>query len=158
MIRFLTALVLAVMVTTSAQAIFTEERLKDPAQEARAQELMKELRCLVCQNQAISESHASLARDLRELLRERIAAGDTDQEALDFMVARYGDWVLLDPPIKVKTYILWFGPLLILIPGLFISAAYLRRRRAAGRAGGGSEAPLSDAERAELDRVLSDQR
>ncbi|ANK80323.1 MAG: hypothetical protein TEF_05605 [Rhizobiales bacterium NRL2] len=141
-----------------AQAIFTEKPLEDPQKEARAQELMKELRCLVCQNQAISESHAPLARDLRVLLRERIAAGDTNEEARDYMVARYGDWVLLDTPMKATTYLLWFGPLLILVPGLIISAVYLRRRRAAGRAGGGNEAPLTEAERAELDRALSDQR
>ncbi|PJK31022.1 cytochrome c-type biogenesis protein [Minwuia thermotolerans] len=141
-----------------ALAIFTEKPLEDPQKEARAQELMKELRCLVCQNQAISESHAPLARDLRVLLRERIAAGDTNEEARDYMVARYGDWVLLDTPMKATTYLLWFGPLLILVPGLIISAVYLRRRRAAGRTGGGNEAPLTEAERAELDRALSDQR
>lgn len=156
MIRFFALLAVAVALALPANAIFTEKPLENPKQEARAQHLMKELRCLVCQNQAISESHAPLARDLRVLLRERIAAGDTDQEALDFMVARYGDWVLLDPPINAKTYILWFGPLLILIPGFIISAIYLRRRRAAAKAGA-NDAPLTDAERAELDRALSDQ-
>jgi cytochrome c-type biogenesis protein CcmH len=148
----------ALLLAAPAQAIFTEKPLENPQQEARAQELMKELRCLVCQNQAISESHAPLARDLRVVLRERIAAGDSDAEALDYMVQRFGDWVLLNPPFKMNTLILWLGPLLILAPGAVITFLYLRRR---GRRGGPAPAgarPLDDAEQRELERALSDQR
>ena len=157
----LAALVALALVTAlPAHAIFTEKPLEDPAKEARAQALMKELRCLVCQNQAISESNAPLARDLRVVLRERLAAGDSDSEALDFMVERFGDWVLLDPPFKAKTLILWLGPLLILIPGAVIAFFYLRRRGPfAAAAGGGVPAgsrPLDDGERQELQRALSE--
>jgi len=147
---------LAVMLLSgTAQAIFTEQPLSDPSEEARAQHLMKELRCLVCQNQAISESHAPLARDLRVVLRERIAAGDSDTAALDYMVQRYGDWVLLDPPFKMKTLILWLGPLIILIPGLIIVFVFLRRR--SSPLATASVAPALDtAEQEELKRALTD--
>lgn len=152
--RLLLALLCVLALAQPAAAIFTEKPLPDPAQEARAQELMQELRCLVCQNQAISESHAPLAHDLRVLLRERIAAGDTNEEALDFMVQRYGDWVLLDPPLKPKTYVLWFGVPVIFLVGLVITFFYLRRRpEAASRA---RTEPLSEAERAEIERALGE--
>ncbi|WP_416899388.1 MAG: cytochrome c-type biogenesis protein [Minwuia sp.] len=152
---------LLLVLALPAHAIFTEKPLEDPQKEARAQELMKELRCLVCQNQAISESNAPLARDLRVVLRERLAAGDTDAEAMDFMVQRFGDWVLLDPPFKAKTLLLWLGPLLILIPGAVIAFFYLRRRQprlatAGGAAPGGGPRALDDAERQELQRALSE--
>ncbi|MEC9344589.1 MAG: cytochrome c-type biogenesis protein [Pseudomonadota bacterium] len=149
-------LFLAIALTFAALpafAIFTEKPLADPEQEARARELMHELRCLVCQNQAISESNAPLARDLREVLRERIAAGDSDAEALDYMVQRFGDWVLLQPPFKPETWLLWLGPLLILVPGAIIAAIYLRRRPTSARAG----TPLTEAERAEVARALTGQ-
>ncbi len=147
-----------------AAALFIEKPLEDPAEEARAQRLMKELRCLVCQNQAISESNAGLAQDLRVLLRERLAAGDTDRQAMDFMVARYGDWVLLDPPVKSTTYILWAGPALTLLIGVGILIIFLRGRGSSGGPGAGTggsrrQAPrgavaLNDDERAELDELL----
>lgn len=143
-----------------ANAIFIEKPLSDPAEEERAQRLMRELRCLVCQNQSISESNAGLAQDLRVLLRERLEAGDTDRQALDFMVARYGDWVLLEPPVKSTTYILWAGPAIIVAIALLILVFFLRRRTTAvatGSMGGAATAPaaaLSDAERAELDQLL----
>lgn len=152
--RFLLALLFGLALVQPAGAIFTEKPLEDPAKEARAQALMQELRCLVCQNQAISESHAPLARDLRQVLRERIAAGDTDGEALDYMVQRFGDWVLLDPPLKPKTYVLWFGVPVVFLIGLAITFFYLRRRPSAASLARAQ--PLTEAERAEIDRALSE--
>ena len=97
-----------------AHAIQPDEVLADPALEARAREIGRELRCLVCQNQSIDDSDADLARDLRVLVRERLQAGDSDRQVVDYVVSRYGDFVLLRPPVKPATYALWFGPLLIL--------------------------------------------
>lgn len=146
------------LLSIPAHAIFTEKPLENPQQEARAQVLMKELRCLVCQNQAISESHAPLARDLRVVLRERIAAGDSDSEALDYMVERFGDWVLLNPPLKPKTYLLWFGVPIIFLIGATITFFYLRRRPELSTAGGpaGASRPLTEEEQAELRRALTE--
>jgi len=113
----------------SAYAVEPAERLADPALEARARALSQELRCLVCQNQSIDESNADLAHDLRVLLRQRLAAGDTDRQVLDYLVARYGVFVLLDPPFAPTTYLLWLTP-----PALVLGAGTLlvfraRRRR-----------------------------
>jgi cytochrome c-type biogenesis protein CcmH len=113
----------------SAYAVEPAERLADPALEARARTLSQELRCLVCQNQSIDESNADLAHDLRVLLRQRLAAGDTDRQVLDYVVARYGVFVLLDPPFAPATYLLWLTP-----PALVLGAGALlvlraRRRR-----------------------------
>jgi cytochrome c-type biogenesis protein CcmH len=113
----------------SAYAVEPAERLADPALEARARALSQELRCLVCQNQSIDESNADLAHDLRVLLRQRLAAGDTDRQVLDYVVARYGVFVLLDPPFTPATYLLWLTP-----PALVLGAGTLlvlraRRRR-----------------------------
>jgi cytochrome c-type biogenesis protein CcmH len=113
----------------SAYAVEPAERLADPALEARARALSQELRCLVCQNQSIDESNADLAHDLRVLLRQRLAAGDTDRQVLDYVVARYGVFVLLDPPFAPATYLLWLTP-----PALVLGAGTLlvlraRRRR-----------------------------
>jgi cytochrome c-type biogenesis protein CcmH len=149
--RGLTALALAVAMASTALAVQPGEELADPAQEARARSLSREIRCLVCQNQSIDESEADLARDLRLILRERIAAGDSDAEVKEFLVQRYGDFVLLDPPVKTKTFLLWFGPAIILL--LAFTAAWLYLRRRAARA----DAPeLTPAERAELDRLLAE--
>ena len=136
---------------TAAQAFEIEQPLADPALEARAAAINSDLRCLVCQNQSIAESNAELAKDLRRLVRERIAAGDTDEEVIRFMVARYGDFVLLSPPVKPTTYALWFAPPVILLLGAGILYAYLRRAR---RAAAG--APLSGAERQRLKVLLGD--
>ena len=153
--RRLLLVLLFCVLSVPASAVQPDEILKDPTLEARAREVGKELRCLVCQNQAISESHAPLARDLRVVLRERIAAGDSDTAALDYMVQRYGDWVLLDPPFKMKTLILWLGPLIILIPGLIIVFVFLRRR--SSPLATASVAPALDtAEQEELKRALTD--
>lgn len=108
-------------------AVEPSERLADPALEARARTLSKELRCLVCQNQSIDESNADLAHDLRVLLRQRLVAGDTDRQALDYIASRYGVFVLLEPPFAPATYLLWLTPpLLVLGTGVFL---ILRARR-----------------------------
>ena len=138
-----------------AQAIFNEAMLTDPSAEARAQEIMQTLRCLVCQNQSISDSNAPLARDLRLLVRERIAAGDSDAEAVAFIVERYGDWVLLEPPFKATTYLLWIGPLLVLIVAGGAVVVYQRRMQGRLRAEVGP-APLSAEERRLIERLSGD--
>lgn len=127
------------------------ERLADPALEARARELSKDLRCLVCQNQSIDDSNADLARDLRILVRERLDAGDTDAQALDFIVARYGDYVLLRPPMQANTYALWFGPALIFLLGSVAAVMFVRRRSGARNP---SPDPLTAEERARIDALL----
>ncbi len=127
-------LVFALVVTAglggpAAHAVEPAERLADPALEARARTLSQELRCLVCQNQSIDESNADLAHDLRVLLRQRLVAGDTDRQVLDYVVARYGVFVLLDPPFAPVTYLLWLGPpALVLGAGMFLVLRARRRR------------------------------
>ena len=124
------ALLLVLLALASAvKAVEPRERLADPALEARARALSREVRCLVCQNESIDDSDADLAHDLRVLLRERIAAGDSDGQALRFLVSRYGDFVLLKPPVEPATYALWFGPPGILALGAVGAVFYLRRRR-----------------------------
>jgi cytochrome c-type biogenesis protein CcmH len=135
----------------SAFAVQPDEMLPDQAQEARAREISRELRCLVCQNQSIDDSDASLARDLRILLRQRIAAGDSDQQARQFLVDRYGDYVLLKPPFKKTTLVLWLGPLLLLLGGGAAAFAVYRQRRLKPAAD-----TLSPEEKARLDRLLKD--
>ncbi|MCC6467946.1 MAG: cytochrome c-type biogenesis protein CcmH [Alphaproteobacteria bacterium] len=150
--RAFAALLLTLALLTPALAVEPDEVMKDPALEARARELSKELRCLVCQNQSIDDSAATLARDLRLLVRERIAAGDSDRQVLDYLTSRYGSFVLLKPPMKPATYLLWFGPALVLVlggAGLFV----LSRRRAAATA---ATAPLSEDERLRLAALLDD--
>ena len=128
------ALLLVLLALASpAKAVEPRERLADPALEARARELSREVRCLVCQNESIDDSDADLAHDLRVLLRERIAAGDSDGQALRFLVSRYGDFVLLEPPVEPATYVLWFGPPAILALGAVGAVFYLRRRGEAPR-------------------------
>ncbi|MCX7353345.1 MAG: cytochrome c-type biogenesis protein CcmH [Alphaproteobacteria bacterium] len=148
MIRAL-ALLLVLLTATPAWTVEPDEILADPAQEARAREVGQELRCLVCQNQAIDDSNAPLARDLRILVRERIKAGDSNAQVMDFVVARYGDFVRLRPPMRAETYLLWFGPALILAIALSALLLALRRRKAASRT-----VPLDANERARLDKIL----
>ena len=124
----LAALLLA-LALAAAGAVEPEEQLADPALEARAREIGQELRCLVCQNQSIDDSDADLARDLRRIVRERLTAGDTDDQVMAFVTARYGDYVLLRPPLRAGTLALWFGPVVLLVAG--IAAIMLRRRRVA---------------------------
>lgn len=140
-----------VMVAAPVWAVQPDEILDDPVLEERARTLSKGLRCLVCQNESIDESEASLARDLRILLRERLVAGDSDAEAVDFIVDRYGEFVLLNPPVSGANWLLWgAGPLMLLLAG-GIGIAYVRGR-ATAQAGG--EVPLSDEEKARLQDIL----
>jgi cytochrome c-type biogenesis protein CcmH len=111
-----------------AHAVLPDEMMSDPAKEARARNLSRELRCMVCQNQSIDDSEAPLARDLRLLVRERIAAGDSDAQVIDFLVARYGEFVLLKPRFEQQTLLLWLVPPLVLIGGGIALWIQLRRR------------------------------
>lgn len=122
-------LILALMLLAApAFAVQPDEVLDDPALEARARDLSTGLRCLVCRNESIDESNAELARDLRILLRERLVAGDTDQEALDFIVARYGEYVLLRPTASGANILLWLaGPVMLLLAGA-VGFSFVRRR------------------------------
>ena len=153
--RLISALLLALSLFASpAAAVLPDEILDDPALESRARELSLELRCLVCQNQSIDDSNAELARDLRLLVRERLIAGDTNEEAMAYIRARYGDFVLLRPPVQRSTYLLWFGPIGIVIAGVAIVMVTSRRRRKnAGAATPTS--PLSSTERTRLDAALA---
>jgi cytochrome c-type biogenesis protein CcmH len=127
-----------------AFAVEPDEILADPGLEARARALSGELRCMVCQNQSIDDSNADLARDLRILLRERLTAGDTDAEVLDFMVARYGEFILLRPRVAAHTILLWATPLIVLVIGGIVAVMVVRRKS------GATVAELSDAERRKL--------
>jgi cytochrome c-type biogenesis protein CcmH len=134
----------------AAGAVEPRERLADPALEARARAISKELRCLVCQNESIDDSGADLAHDLRVLLRERLQRGDSDQEVRAFLVSRFGQFVLLRPPVEPATYALWFGPPLVLL--LAAIAVVVRAR---GRSGG-APMPLSDSERRRLAQLIKE--
>ncbi|WP_342713515.1 cytochrome c-type biogenesis protein [Bradyrhizobium sp. B124] len=138
-----------------ARAVLPDEIMADPAKEARARELSKELRCMVCQNQSIDDSEAPLARDLRLLVRERISAGDSDRQVIDFLVARYGEFVLLKPRLNEHTLVLWLTPPLALLLGGF-ALWRLGRRKANPAAGGGDSSPgLTPDEEARLERLLA---
>ncbi len=128
----------------AAEGVPTE---MDPVKAARAVKLADKLRCLVCQNQTIADSNAELANDLRSQIREQIAAGRTDDEILAYMVQRYGDFVLYQPPFKMTTVLLWTGPALLVIGGAFVLVRNLRRRQV-------GETPLSDDERLRARRLL----
>ena len=149
--RYVFALLLLILLVPAALAVEPSERLSDPALEARARALSEQLRCLVCQNETIDESSAPLAHDLRVLLRQRIAAGDTDAQAVKFLTDRYGDFVLLKPPVEPATYVLWFGPIAVLLLAAGGALIYLRRRKAATPA-----APLSEAERRRIERLIEE--
>jgi len=125
-LRFLVALI-ALLIAPLAFAVQPDEVMKDPAQEARARELSAQLRCLVCQNESIDESEASLAKDIRLLIRERIAQGESNDQVKDFLVSRYGDFILLKPPLKPETIVLWFGPPAMLVIGAFFVLRASRR-------------------------------
>lgn len=150
----LAALLLALTFAVPAFAVEPQEQLADPALEARARELGQELRCLVCQNQSIDDSAAPLAADLRKLVRERLVAGDTDEEVFVFLTRRYGDNVLMRPPMRPETWPLWFGPLAILVVAATGLLIVLRRRRAASAA----PATLAPAEERRLAELLDQDR
>jgi len=144
------AVALSPILLLAAEALPTES---DPVAAARAVALSEKLRCLVCQNQTIADSNAELAQDLRRQIREQIAAGKSDQQIVDYMVARYGDFVLYQPPVKATTLLLWAGPALLVAVGFIVLARTVRLRRAA------SDAPaLSDEERERVARLLSGER
>jgi cytochrome c-type biogenesis protein CcmH len=138
------------LLAVPALAVEPSEILKDPALEARARSIGQSLRCVVCQNQSIDDSAAEVARDMRRAVRERLTAGDSNAQVFDYMVARYGDYVLLKPPFKTGTWLLWLGaPLLLLIAASAIMLMALRRRAIAPLP------PLSDEERERLRSLLS---
>ncbi len=138
-----------------AFAVQPDEVMTDPAKESRARNLSRELRCMVCQNQSIDDSDAPLARDLRLLVRERISAGDSDDKVLDFLVARYGEFVLLKPRFNPHTLVLWLLPPLALVGGSV--ALWMHQRRRAQTALREQDAPsLSDAEKTRLAQLMSD--
>jgi cytochrome c-type biogenesis protein CcmH len=145
---------LAVIASPAAHAVQPDEVMADPGKEARARNLSRELRCMVCQNQSIDDSEAPLARDLRLLVRERIAAGDSDAQVMDFLVARYGEFVLLKPRLKSHTLLLWLLPPLALVGGGLALWMHNRRRTKAAAA----EDPLSKLsadEEARLERLIA---
>ena len=145
------ALMLAGLAATPAHAVQPDEIMPDAAKEARARELSKELRCMVCQNQSIDDSNAPLAHDLRVLVRERLTAGDSDAQVLAFVRARYGEFVLLRPPFKLETLLLWLAPLLLLATaGIVLYRARTRQSSATNNA-----APLSAEEQKRLDALLA---
>jgi cytochrome c-type biogenesis protein CcmH len=119
------------MLASAAGAVLPDEVMKDPALEQRARIISQDLRCLVCQNQSIDDSNAPLARDLRVIVRERLAAGDSDQQVVDYVVARYGNFVLLKPPFQGDTALLWTLPFALLALALFVAWRYLSRRATA---------------------------
>jgi cytochrome c-type biogenesis protein CcmH len=141
------------LVAVPAHAVQPDEVLDDPVLEARARDLGKILRCVVCQNQSIDDSNAPLAKDLRILVRERIQSGDTNEQALNYIVDRYGNFVLLKPPVQFSTLLLWFGPLLIFLLAGFTYWTLIRRKSGTEIAGTAA-APLSDDERRELQDIL----
>ena len=149
--RILAALFLAALAAVPAFAVQPDEMLADPRLEARARAISEELRCLVCQNQSIDESNADLAHDLRVLVRKRLLAGDTNAQAIQYIVNRYGQFVLLRPRMEPATYALWLSPLVFLLLGGAGIAVYLRRRRKAAE-----PAPLSAAEEAALRRLMEE--
>jgi len=144
-----------------AWAVNPDEVLSDPVMENRAREISRGLRCLVCQNQSIDDSDADLAKDLRIIVRERLSAGDSDAQVVEFMVSRYGDYVLLKPPFKLATLVLWLGPAAIAGGGLIAVLMFFRRRRAGESAVQPAAVltrppPLSDEENRRIEELLKD--
>ena len=148
---FITVLMVVPFFLAGAIAFENDAPLEDPVLESRARDLARQIRCLVCQNQSIFDSDADLAKDLRQIVRERIILGESDLAVTDYLVARYGDFVLLKPPIKPKTYLLWFGPALIM---LFAGIGVVRFLRRTGAKGRHLEA-LSSAERKRVEHLIS---
>ena len=152
--RRLTPLLLALLLVTLAApgwSAIESFRFESPEQEARFKQLSGELRCLVCQNQSIGDSNAELAQDLRREVYEMIQAGKSDAEIVDFLVARYGDFVLYRPPVTTTTALLWVGPFLLIVIGIFFLIRFIRTRVAASAAASGA---LSAEEQARLDALL----
>jgi len=144
--------VLSLPLAGPAKAVQPDEVLSDPALEARARAISEGLRCLVCQNQSIDDSEAPLAKDLRLLVRERLKAGDSDQEIVDFIVARYGEFVLLKPRFEPHTLLLWLATPAVFLAALLLIAAAYRRRKSAQE----QTAPLSVNEQRRLKQLLDE--
>jgi cytochrome c-type biogenesis protein CcmH len=144
---------LAVMTATPAYAVLPDEILDDPALESRARDLSRGLRCMVCRNESIDESNAELARDMRILVRERLVAGDSDQEVVEFIVDRYGEYALLKPTTGGANWVLWAAGPFMLFLALWLGFTYLRTRQSATESGPGQ---LSDEEKAKLSKILED--
>lgn len=142
------AILLLLLSVSPVFAVNPDEVLKDPALEARARHLSTQLRCLVCQNQSIDDSNADLAKDLRVLLRERLVAGDSDEQVMDYLVSRYGEFVLLKPRLNSQTMLLWGMPLLLVLGGGIVIVLSLRNRRQV------ADNPLSETEQARLKALL----
>ena len=154
--KYLHALILliALITSSSAWAVEPNEMLADPVLEARARAISKELRCMVCQNESIDDSQAPLAHDLRVLVRERLKAGDSDAQVMKFLVSRYGEFVLLKPPLSWHTVALWGTPPGLLLFGIVMVVVVVRRRRTMAPAAG---AALSPAEEARIAEILGGQ-
>lgn len=154
--RMLPALLVGVSILLAPVLVLAvddpSEMLPDPKQEARAEAIGSQLRCLVCQNESIEDSGAGLARDLRKVVREHVAKGETDKQIMDWMVDRYGNFIRLSPPLSVGTFLLWSMPVLALLLGL-TTAFFAYRRRAAAPA---APPPLSDDEKARLAKLTKD--
>jgi cytochrome c-type biogenesis protein CcmH len=138
------------LLTVTAHAVEPSERLADPVQEARARAISGELRCLVCQNESIDESGADLAHDIRMVVRPRLSAGDTDAQAMQAIVNRYGSFVLLKPPVEPATYVLWYGPPVLVVLGLAGFLVWIRRRQPAAA----ETAPLTAEESRRLEGLM----
>jgi cytochrome c-type biogenesis protein CcmH len=149
--RRLAVLLIVALMAAPAAAVQPDEVLDDPVLEERARDISGGLRCIVCRNESIDESNAELARDLRLLVRERLVAGDTDAEVVSYVVDRYGEFVLLRPPMTGSTIALWLAAPVLLLLGLGLSVAYVRRR---ARASAPTEADLSAEESARLEEIL----
>ena len=147
---FMLILSIIILLPLNVVAVEPSEILQNPQLETRARSLSQNIRCLVCQNQSIDDSNASLAKDLRKIVREQLVSGASDDEIYNFLIERYGDFVLLRPPVKATTYILWYGPLFIFFAGLVLSALFLIRRKRIL-----PEEPLSHSEKEELSRLIS---
>jgi cytochrome c-type biogenesis protein CcmH len=150
--RTVTLTCLLLLAPLAARAVQPDEIMTDPRLEARARALSAQLRCLVCQNESIDESHADLARDLRVLVRERLQAGDSDDKIRAYLVLRYGDFILLKPPFKLETWLLWGAPFVILLAGGGIIFVARRRQKRLAQANS-----LSEAERATLEAMLGEE-
>ncbi len=154
-IATLWSLICVVALALPALGVEPEEMLPDPKKEARARALTRELRCVVCQNQSVDDSDAPLAKDIRVIVRERIAAGDGDDAVRDFVVARYGKFVLLNPPLEADTFIIWIGPYVLFLAGLGLAVYYVRRRGPDGAGPTPLTAEDEDAVKRRLDEAHS---
>lgn len=153
LVRCMLVSIVAILVSLcSALAVEPDEILANPQLEQRARHISRELRCMVCQNESIDDSHAPLARDLRLIVRERLVAGDSDDAVFSYLTARYGDFVLLRPRLTARTLLLWLAPVLVFCGGAVVSVLTVARRR---QDAANMSSPLSEAEETALSRLLA---